>query len=330
MGSSFVRHLLKRHPSYKVIVLDALTYAGNVDNLYLGTTTNDHLTFWYGDVTNSDLVNELLDGADFVVHFAAESHVARSIAYNTIFFQTDVLGTQVIANAVLKHRKTLRGFIHISSSEVYGTALQTPMTEEHPLMPSTPYAAAKASADRLVYSYVVSYGIPAIIVRPFNIYGPHQHLEKVIPRFITSVLLREPLTIHGRGDSSRDWLYVGDICHALERLLDADFETLKGETVNLGTGKNTTILDLAYMIMRNMDSEGYPITYIPERPGQVHKHVCDWRKASKLLEWKPQILLEQGIGQTISWYRANRDWWMSRLWMKHVAIKDPQGRVDLY
>ena len=330
IGSTFTRYLLKNHPSCEVVVVDALTYAGNLDNLYTGPTTNERLTFWYGDVTNSDLMNELLKGMDYVVHFAAESHVARSISHNKIFFSTDVLGTQTIANAVLKNRQTLRGFIHISSSEVYGTALESPMSEEHPLMPSTPYAAAKAGADRLVYSYAVTYGMPAVIVRPFNVYGPHQHLEKVVPRFITSILLGEPLTVHGVGDSSRDWLYVEDLCNALDRLLGADFDSLKGQVINIGTGKETTIMELAQTILEKMGNKDYPIKHLLERPGQVQKHICDWRKASKVLGWKPQVPLQQGFDETIAWYQSHRDWWMSRLCMKHVAVKDAEGKTCLY
>src|SRR5947209_3547530 len=186
IGSNFVRYILNTYPDYTVTVLDALTYAGNLDNFDDRTKEDPRFIFWQGNVQNGEMVSELVAQCDAVVHFAAETHVARSIYDNTTFFQTDVLGTQVIANAVLKHK--IERFIHISTSEVYGSAEYDPMDELHPLLPTTPYAGAKCGADRLVYSYYVTYGIPAVILRPFNNYGPHQHLEKVVPRFITSAL----------------------------------------------------------------------------------------------------------------------------------------------
>ena len=211
IGSGFVRHLYDRYPSYRLCVLDLLTYAGSVENLpndgaFLGAAPGqvgaDRLEFWYGDIQNGALVDSLMERADVVVHFAAQSHVTRSIFDNYSFFLTDVLGTQVIANAILHHRKRVERFIHISTSEVYGTAETELMDERHPLMPMSPYASAKAGADRLVYSYWATYDLPAIIVRPFNNYGPRQHLEKMVPRFITSCLLDEPLHVHGDGSAS--------------------------------------------------------------------------------------------------------------------------------
>ena len=171
---------------------------------------------------NASLVDTLVEQADVVVHFAAETHVTRSIYDNYHFFETDVLGTQVVANSVLKHIKHIDRFIHISTSEVYGTARAPRMDEEAPLMPMSPYASAKAGADRLVYSYWATYNLPAVIVRPFNQFGPRQHLEKVIPRFITSCLLDEPLRVHGDGSAARDFIYVEDTCRALDCLAHCD------------------------------------------------------------------------------------------------------------
>ena len=201
IGSNFVRYLYEKYPEYRLVVLDALTYAGNVRNLPVDINdgSNDRLAFWYGNVRNGELVDTLVSEADVVMHFAAESHVTRSIYDNLLFFETDVLGTQAVANAVLKYRHRVERFIHISTSEVYGTASTEKMDESHQLCPLSPYASAKCGADRLVYSYWQTYKIPAVIVRPFNNYGPYQHLEKVVPRFITSCLLGEPLTVHGDG-----------------------------------------------------------------------------------------------------------------------------------
>jgi len=204
IGSNFVEYLFERYPETHIIVLDALTYAGNPQNFPAKIKNSKRFEFWYGNVLNDDLVNELMGRVDIVVHFAAESHVARSIYDNKIFYMTDVMGTQVVANSVLKNYRNVERFIHISTSEVYGTARANPMDEEHPLKPMSPYASAKAGADRLVYSYWATYDIPAIIVRPFNQYGPKQHLEKVISRFITSALKNEPMTVHGDGSARRD------------------------------------------------------------------------------------------------------------------------------
>jgi dTDP-glucose 4,6-dehydratase len=202
IGSNFVHYIRKKYPDYSVIVLDALTYAGTMDNLPASINEEDNFSFWYGNVRNAELVDSLVAQSDIVVHFAAETHVTRSIFDNLLFFETDILGTQAVANAVVNHIRKVKRFIHISTSEVYGTAHADLMDEEHPLMPMSPYASAKAGADRLVYSYWATYDIPAVIVRPFNNFGPHQHLEKAIPRFVTSCILDEPLTVHGDGTAT--------------------------------------------------------------------------------------------------------------------------------
>src|SRR5215471_16640486 len=200
IGSNFARRLYTKYPDYRLLVVDALTYAGSVANLPEGAQESGRYEFWYGDVRNGELMDTLVSRADIVVHMAAESHVTRSIYDNRLFFETDVLGTQTVANAVTKFRDRVERFIHVSTSEVYGSALAEEMDEEHPLNPQSPYASAKCGADRLVYSYWATYHIPATIVRPFNNFGPYQHLEKVVPRFITSVLLNEELTVHGEDE----------------------------------------------------------------------------------------------------------------------------------
>ncbi|RLJ04629.1 MAG: epimerase [Candidatus Aenigmatarchaeota archaeon] len=327
IGSNFVRYILEKYTDYHVMVLDNLTYAGNPENFDNGIINSPCFSFWYGNVRNPEIVNELVAKADVVVHMAAETHVARSIYDNAIFFETDVLGTQVIANAVAKHPNVER-FIHISTSEVYGTALTEPMTEEHPLNPTTPYASAKAGADRLVYSYYVTYGIPAIIVRPFNNYGPYQHLEKVIPRFITSALLDEPLTIHGDGKSSRDWLYVEDHCEALDKLIHVDLDKVKGQVINIGTGRDVNIETIAYMVLEMLGKSKALITYVGERPGQVRRHIASTEKAKKLLGWEAKTSFEEGLEKTIKWYQNHRNWWQKLLWMRTVPIKKPDGTIE--
>jgi len=315
IGSNFVRYLFENYPDHNIIVLDALTYAGNTDNIPDTIKKDSRFSFWYGNVRNGELVNELVVKSDVVVHFAAESHVARSIFDNAIFFETDVLGTQTVANAVLKNQDTVERFIHISTSEVYGTAQIVPMTEEHPLNPASPYASAKVGADRLVYSYWVTYDIPAIIVRPFNNYGPNQHLEKVIPRFITSALLDEPLTVHGSGENTRDWIYVEDVCQALDKLIHMGLDKVKGEVINIGTGRDTAVMAIAEMVL---DILGKP------------KSLITGIKALRVLGWQAQTDFEDGLARTIEWYQQNRGWWQKLLWMRHVPIKTRDGKIEYH
>lgn len=329
IGSNFARYMLQRYPQDHLIVLDALTYAGNPENLYPELGENGRLTFWYGNVRNAEIVHELVSRANIIVHFAAESHVARSIYDNAIFYETDVLGTQVIANAALKYPNVER-FIHISTSEVYGTAVHSPMSEEHPLNPMSPYASAKAGADRLVYSYVQTYGLPAVIVRPFNNYGPYQHLEKAVPRFITSALRNEPLTIHGDGRCSRDWLYVEDHCEALDKLLHAPLESVRGEVINLGTGVDIPVLHVAKTILEVMGKPLSLIQHIGDRPGQVERHIASTEKAQALLGWRASHSFAEGIEKTVAWYRANPKWWEKLTWMKSVPIKTKSGSVEMH
>jgi dTDP-glucose 4,6-dehydratase len=328
IGSALVRYMLERYPRYAITVLDALTYAGSLDNFPEALRTNPNFRFCHGNVRNSNLVEELVADADVVVHFAAETHVPRSLHDTLSFFETDVLGTQSIVGAVLKH--PVERFIHISSSEAYGTAAFVPMSEDHPLNPTTPYASAKAGADRLVYSYQVTYDLPALILRPFNTYGPHQHLEKVIPRFITNALLDEPLIIHGDGRHSRDWVYVGDLCQAFDRAIHHDFAPLCGEAVNLGTGVETPILAIAELILDLLGKPQSLLTFSVDRPGQVSCHLASTEKAFTLLGWKATTKIDEGMAQTIRWYADHPEWWRPRLWMRSVTITDSKGRSSTY
>lgn len=329
IGSAFVRHVYHKYPDYKVIVLDALTYAGSVENLPcdINKVRDPRLSFWYGDVRNAELVNNVVGQSDAVVHFAAETHVTRSIYDNLRFFETDVLGTQVVANAVLNHRDRVERFIHISSSEVYGTALAEEMSEDHPLMPMSPYASAKVGADRLVYSYWATYGIPAVILRPFNNYGSYQHLEKVIPRFITSCILGEPLRVHGDGTAQRDWVYVQDCCDAIDRCVHCAPDRVIGQAINIGTGRAISIGQIANAITARMCKGTECVTHIEDRPGQVVKHIAATSKAEELLGWKARTPFEEGLDQVIQWYRDHRPWWEKQLWMRSIPITVADGRT---
>ncbi len=332
IGSNFVHYIAKKYPNYRVVVLDSLTYAGSADNLPAEMRQIDHprMRFWYGDVTNAELVNTLVAEADYVVHFAAETHVTRSIFDNRLFFQTDVMGAHTVANAILKANGRVARFVHISSSEVYGTALKPLMDEEHPLNPMSPYASAKCGADRLVYSYWATYHIPATIVRPFNTFGPRQHLEKVIPRFITSMLLNEKLTVHGTGAAARDFVYVEDICRGIDMIMHADAAKVNGEVINLASGEHRTILSIAADVLRLMGGRESDIGFHGDRPGQVERHSGDASKVKRLLGWNPTMTWEQELKRTIEWYTGNRSWWERHVWMRQIPIITAAGRKEYH
>ena len=332
MGSNFVEHIREKYSKYDVIVLDLLTYAGNRDLITEQYRNGNgcQFTFSYGNIKNPELMNELVSRSDVVVHFAAETHVTRSIYDNAIFYETNVLGTQVIANAVVKNSKTVKRFVYISSSEVYGSACYEPMDEEHPLDALSPYASSKVGADRLVFSYWKSYGIPVVIIRPFNNYGPHQHLEKVIPRFIMSAMLDEPLSVHGSGAFTRDWVYVLDLCELVDRAIHVDVEKVAGEAINVGTGRETSVLTIAEMILDRMEKPRSLLMHTMDRPAQVDKHISSTAKAERLLGWKATTTLEEGLDETIFWYQKNKKWWEPQRWMRAIPIVNKDGKVEMY
>src|SRR6059058_3616013 len=246
ISSNFIRHLLRATP-YEVVSLDALTYAGNLENL-ADVMSHERLAFVRGDVCDAALVAEVVAGVDVIVNAAAESHVEKSIAQGGAeFVDTNIQGTRILLDAI--REAPVERFILISSSEVYGTALAVPMGEEHPLNPRSPYAATKAGADRLAYSYFVTFGLPIVIVRPFNNYGPRQHPEKAIPKFVTSALRDEPLTVHGDGVASRDWLYVEDDAEAIEAVIAAPLDDVAGEVLNVATGIDISVTDIADAVL---------------------------------------------------------------------------------
>jgi dTDP-glucose 4,6-dehydratase len=310
ISSNFIRHLLDATP-YEVVTLDALTYAGNLENL-ADVMSHPRLSFVHGDIRDAALVRELVEGVDVIVNAAAESHVEKSIEHGASeFVTTNVEGTQILLDAI---RVTpVERFILISSSEVYGTAEAVPMDEEHPLKPRSPYAATKAGADRLAYSYWTTYDLPIVIVRPFNNYGPRQHPEKVVPRFITQALADEPLTIHGDGHASRDWLYVADDAEAIERVIETPIDSLAGEVLNIATGIDISVNDIAGLVLSALGKPAELRAHIPERPGQVDRHIGSTEKAERLLGWQARTSFEDGLERTVAWYRDNEAWWRAIL-----------------
>jgi dTDP-glucose 4,6-dehydratase len=310
ISSNLIRHLLER-TTHEVVCIDALTYAGNLENL-ADVMSHPRLAFVHGDIRDAGLVRELVGGVDVIVNAAAESHVEKSIEDGASeFVTTNVEGTQILLDAI-RHTPVER-FILVSSSEVYGTADYAPMDEEHPLNPRSPYAATKAGADRLAYSYYVTYGLPIVIVRPFNNYGPRQHPEKVVPRFITQALEDEPLTIHGDGHASRDWLYVGDDAEAIEAIVDAPLDEIAGEVLNIATGVDISVADIAGLVLEVLGKPADLLRYVDERPGQVDRHIGSTDKTTQLTGWQARTSFADGLEQTITWYRENEAWWRAVL-----------------
>jgi dTDP-glucose 4,6-dehydratase len=304
--SNFIRHLLAK-TAYDVVSLDALTYAGNVDNL-ADVMSHERLSFVHGDIRDAELVREVVAEVDVIVNAAAESHVEKSIAEGAReFVTTNVEGTQILLDAV--REAPVERFILFSSSEVYGTAETDPMDEEHPLNPRSPYAATKAGADRLAYSYFVTYGLPIVIVRPFNNYGPRQHPEKVVPRFVTQALQDRPLTIHGDGHASRDWLYVDDDAEAVEAVIEAPLEQVAGEVLNIATGVDISVCDIADAVLDALGKRSSLKEFVTERPGQVDRHIGSTEKMERLTGWRARTSFEEGLERTIAWYRENEAWW---------------------
>ncbi|KPJ52393.1 hypothetical protein AMJ39_07985 [candidate division TA06 bacterium DG_24] len=307
IGSNFVRRMLREHPERKMMILDALTYAGNLDNFSEEERSHPNFDFRHGDIRDPKAVADAMKGADQVIHFAAETHVDRSIDNADPFVSTDVKGTQVLLEAL--RRSDVERFIHISTSEVYGTAESVPMTEDHPLKPMSPYAGCKVGADRLAYSYYATYDLPIVIIRPFNNYGPNQFPEKLIPFFILNALQDKPLPMYGDGKNTRDWVFVEDCCEGLGRALAQDLAKLKGEVINLGTGKETNVLTITDQILTHLGKPLELKKFVADRPGHVKRHCASTAKAQKLLGWRAKTEFKVGLGKMIDWYVENERWW---------------------
>jgi dTDP-glucose 4,6-dehydratase len=306
ISSNFIRHLLAKTP-YEVVSLDALTYAGSLENLS-DVMSHERLSFVHGDIRDAELVRDVVSEVDVIVNAAAESHVEKSIAEGAReFVTTNVEGTQILLDAI--REAPVERFILISSSEVYGTAERVPMDEEHPLNPRSPYAATKAGADRLAYSYFVTYGLPIVIARPFNNYGPRQHPEKVVPRFITQALRDEPVTVHGDGHATRDWIYVEDDAEAIEALIAAPLDAVAGEVLNIATGVDISVSEIADRVLAALGKPAALKSFVSERPGQVDRHIGTTGKLERLTGWRARTSFDEGLARTIAWYRENEAWW---------------------
>ncbi|UCD92583.1 MAG: dTDP-glucose 4,6-dehydratase [Methanobacteriota archaeon] len=303
IGSNFVHHLLEKH-DYSVTILDKLTYAGNMDNLK-DVIEDERVTFVKGDVCDPAAVGDCVREADCVVHFAAETHVDRSILDAGVFVQTDVFGTFVMLEAARK--RGISKFLHISTDEVYGEAGAGPSKETDPLMPKSPYAASKAGADRLAYSYYVTYGVPVVITRCTNNYGPYQHPEKLIPLFVTNAMKDKELPVYGTGENTRDWINVRDHCEVLDTLMHKD--GLEGEVFNVGSGVEKSVLDIAGSILAELDKPESLLKHVEDRKGHVVRHAVSTSKIRERLGWEPRSSFKDGMKATIQWYLDNEWWW---------------------
>ncbi|TLZ96095.1 MAG: dTDP-glucose 4,6-dehydratase [Methanobacteriota archaeon] len=302
IGSNFTRRAVGQ--GHDVVVLDKLTYAGNKENLR-DLLDAKNIRFVKGDVCDQGLVADLAAQADAVVHFAAETHVDRSILEAGNFVQTDVVGTFSVLEGC---RKTnVDRVIQISTDEVYGEAEGNPCREDAPLMPKSPYAASKAGADRLAYSYFATYGLPVVISRCTNNYGPYQHPEKLIPLFVTNALEDKPLPVYGTGKNTRDWIHVDDHCAALDLLLEA--KGVEGEVFNIGASEEYSVNEIGTAILNTLGKPKTLLKSVADRPGHVRRHAVETKKIRSKLGWKPSRSFTQGLTETMQWYREHEAWW---------------------
>ncbi|MFE7839132.1 dTDP-glucose 4,6-dehydratase [Streptomyces sp. NPDC057474] len=313
IGSHFVRLLLGRETDQRVTVtvLDALTYAGDLAKLE-AVADDPRLVFVHGDVRDQPLVTDLVGRHDSVVHFAAESHVDRSIDHAADFVSTNVLGTRTLLDAVLDHsahRPTPIPFLHVSTDEVYGSITSGSWTEECPPAPRSPYAASKASADLLALAYHHTHGLDVRVTRCSNNYGSYQHPEKLIPRFATRLLTGGLLPLYGDGRNVRDWIHVEDHCRALLRVLLAG---RPGRIYNIGADNELTNLRLTELLLAAYGADPDRIDYVADRKGHDARYSVDASRIRQELGWRPRHSLAQGLSQTLDWYRDNRSWWESR------------------
>lgn len=312
IGSCFIRHILNKYPDYKIINLDALTYAGNIENLS-DIKNNPNYTFVHGNICDKKLVRDLIYQVDCVINFAAESHVDRSISGPEIFIETNVQGTLNLLQACKEIG--IERYLQISTDEVYGSlGASGYFTENTPISPNSPYSASKASADLLVRAYWETYKLPVLITRCSNNYGPYQYPEKLIPFFISLLLKDEKIPVYGDGLNVRDWLYVYDHCSAIDTVLH---KGKLGEIYNIGGRNEKTNIEITKLILSAMGKDESSIKYVEDRLGHDRRYAIDNTKIQTELGWRPSLTFEEGIKLTIDWYLNNQDW-MTKIEKKKV------------
>ena len=303
IGSCFIRYMLGKYPDYKIINLDALTYAGNLESLD-DIKDNPNYRFVRGNICNFELVSMIMENVDAVINFAAESHVDRSITGPEIFVETNIKGTLNLLQCA--KQSNIPRYIQISTDEVYGTLGETGyFTEDTPLAPNSPYSASKASADLLVRSYFETYKMPVIITRCSNNYGPYQYPEKLIPFFISLLLRGEKVPVYGDGQNVRDWLYVYDHCSAIDAVLH---NGRVGEVYNIGGNNEKSNLDITRLILKALDKGEDLIRFVDDRPGHDRRYAMCSDKIQNELGWHPSVTFEEGLNNTIDWYLHNQEW----------------------
>ena len=303
IGSNFVRYALHAHSDWHVTTLDKLTYAGRRENLH-DVLDHPRHTFVHGDICDAPVAGPLVERAQIVVHFAAETHVDRSIMEAGEFIKTDVEGTFVLLEAA-RRNPSLRRFIQISTDEVYGSVPEGSSTETDELRPRNPYAASKAGADRLAYSYWATHDVPVIVTRASNNYGPYQFPEKVIPLFVTNLIDDIPVPLYGDGGNVRDWLHVLDHCRALDLIIH---EGRNGEVYNVGGGNEVKNIDLTHAILTHVGKPDSLITPVADRKGHDRRYSLSTAKLQGV-GWRPEVPFEEGLREVVTWYRNNEWWW---------------------
>ena len=303
IGSCFVRHMLQKHPDYKIINIDALTYCGNLENLD-DVKDNPNYTFVHGNICDRKLIPQLVENVDAIVNFAAESHVDNSIKHPEIFVETNVQGTLNLLQAAKEFK--IEKYLQVSTDEVYGTLGKSGyFTETTPLAPNSPYSASKAGADMLVRAYHETYGLPTLNTRCSNNYGPYQYPEKLIPFFISQLLKGEKVPVYGDGLNVRDWLYVYDHCSAIDAVLH---KGKIGEVYNIGGHNEKTNMEITHLILDAMGKDESSIKYVQDRLGHDKRYAICNDKIQSELGWEPSLTFEEGIKITIDWYLNNQDW----------------------
>jgi dTDP-glucose 4,6-dehydratase len=300
IGSNFVRHMVRKYRDYEVVVLDKLTYAGRKENLH---DVWDKITFIKGDIAKKEDVEKAVKNCDYIVNFAAETHVDRSIIEAGTFVLTDVYGVYNLLEAARKHE--ISKFEQISTDEVYGHIREGSFKEDDKLKPRNPYSATKASAELLCQSYFETYGLPIVMTRSSNNYGPYQHPEKLIPKTIIYALLNRPIPVYGKGENVRDWLYVEDNCEAIDLVLH---KGKNGETYNIAAKQELKNIEVVKTILRLVKKPESLIKFVEDRLGHDLRYSLDIEKITKL-GWKPKVKFEEGIKRTIEWYKRNVEWW---------------------
>jgi dTDP-glucose 4,6-dehydratase len=303
IGSNYVRHALAAHPDWRVTTLDKLTYAGRLENLH-DVMDHPRHAFVRGDIADADVSRLLVERSNLVIHFAAETHVDRSILEAGDFIRTDVFGTFVLLEAARK-ATGLRRFVQISTDEVYGSVPTGASRETDELKPRNPYAASKAGADRLAYSYWATYGVPVVVTRASNNYGPYQFPEKVIPLFVTNAIDSQPVPLYGDGLNVRDWLHVLDHCRAIDLVIERGEA---GQVYNIGGGNEVANIDLTRRILGLLGRPESLIRPVADRPGHDRRYALDTTKL-RGLGWLPQAEFASGLAETVDWYRQNEWWW---------------------